>query len=262
MMKFFKPSRDARALRGFFSYITESVIDLGNVYKGDLNQDVKLYYDLIGIPGYTKTNMYEVCFYQDTNDYIDNRNEYSNIESVEKYFENVSPYDNKTWNREYREYTEQIVKKHFILNENMNEIYSERLSELTSCKNIGVHRRSTDISMHGYGIMSVESIFDEIELFDFDKVFLLCDNLTDLNKFKNRYGKRLITYDEKTTSNNIKNPFHKIHIHDENLKILHIQEIVLGSILLSKTDQLICSNSNLSNFTILSNSKLKYKLLN
>lgn len=261
-MRFFKPARDPHVLRGFFSYIVESVIELGNVYSGDLNQDVKIYYDLVDIPGYVKGNMYEVCFNQDTNDYLNNKNKYSNIEFVKKYFERVSPYDNKTWDLEYREYSEKIIKKHFIFKENINQIYSERLSELSLNKTVGVHRRSTDISMHGYDIVSPELIFKEIESVEFDKVFLLCDNIIDLNKFKNRYGNNLITYDEKTTSNNTGNPFHKTYFEDEKLKTLHIQEIVLGSILLSKTDQLICSNSNLSNFTILSNSKLKYKLLN
>jgi hypothetical protein len=262
MNKYFKPARNPESVRGYFSYITESVIELGNAYEGNLNKDVKLYFDLENIPGYVKSNMYDVCFLQDSLDYRDNMKEYSNIENLVNYNPIVSPYNNKTWDIEYREYTEQIIKKHFVLNDEMLKLFTERKSELNLEKTIGVHRRATDISMHKYQIISNETIFHEIESLDFDNVFLLCDNLSDFKIFKSRYGNKLVSFDEFTTSTNTSLPFHKITVNDENIKKLHIQEIVLGALILGLTNKLICCHSNLTNFSILSNFKLNYKILN
>ena len=178
------------------------------------------------------------------------------------YIPTVSPYDNRTWDVGYREYTEQIIKKNFVLNDEMLKTFTERKSELNLEKTIGVHRRATDIAMHQYQIISNETIFQEIESLDFDNVFLLCDNLPDLKIFKSRYGNKLVSFDEFTTSTNTSLPFHKININDENIKKLHIQEIVLGALMLGSTNKLICCHSNLANFSILSNFKLNYKILN
>ena len=262
MKKYFKPARNPEAIRGYFSYITESVIELGNVYEGDLNKDVKVYFDLENIPGYVKSNMYDVCFLQDTLDYHNNIEEYTNIEKLVSYIPTVSPYDNRTWDIGYREYTEQIIKKNFVLNDEMLKTFTERTSELNLEKTIGVHRRATDIGMHQYQIIPNETIFQQIESLDFNNVFLLCDNLSDFKIFKSRYGNKLVSFDEFTTSTNTSLPFHKIIINDENVKKLHIQEIVLGALMLGLTNELICCHSNLTNFSILSNSNLKYKILN
>jgi hypothetical protein len=260
--KYFKPARNPEAIRGYFSYITESVIDLGNVYEGNLNKDIKVYFDLENIPGYVKSNMYDVCFLQDTLDYYDNTKEYINIENLVSYIPTVSPYDNRTWDIGYREYTEQIIKKNFLLNDEISKTFTERKSELNLEKTIGVHRRATDIGMHQYQIIPNETIFQQIESSDFDNVFLLCDNLSDLKIFKSRYGNKLVSFDEFTTSTNTSLPFHKIAINDENLKKIHIQEIVFGAYTLGMTKKLICTMSNLSAFSIFSNSNLDYIRLN
>ena len=35
MKKYFKPARNPESIRGYFSYITESIIELGNAYGGN-----------------------------------------------------------------------------------------------------------------------------------------------------------------------------------------------------------------------------------
>ena len=89
----------------------------------------------------------------------------------------------------------------------------------------------------------------------------MSDNIGDLNKFKQRYGNRLITFDEFTSSKVEENPFFKVE-NDEQLIKQHIQEIVFGAYTLGMTKKLICTKSNLSTFSIFSNSKLNYKRLN
>jgi hypothetical protein len=79
MLKFFKP---IRGHRGYFSYMTESVVNMLNVLLIYPNEEFKVYHDLSNIDGYGSHNIYDVCFIQDKNDYFLNKNEYSNIELV------------------------------------------------------------------------------------------------------------------------------------------------------------------------------------
>ena len=259
--RYYKPARDPGAIRGFFSYITEAVHNIGNAYEGDFQQQLKVYFDLENIPGYVSGNMFDVCFLQDKLDYETYQSYYKNIEELSNY-KDISFYDNITWNIDYRKYTEQVIQKHFCLNPTLQSILNDRLISLDLNKTVGVHRRATDIGMHSYDIKSLDVIFNEIESTDFDNVFLLCDNIGDFVKFKNRYGNKLISYDEFTTSSSESQPFHKSNIQDETLKIKHIEEIVLGAFILGRMHKLVCSHSNLTNFSILSNSKLNYILIN
>jgi hypothetical protein len=82
-----------------------------------------------------------------------------------------------------------------------------------------------------------------------------------LNEFKKRYGNKLITFDEFSTSELNSNPFFKINKDEESIKN-HIKEIVFGAYTLGMTKKLFCTKSNLSTFSILTNSKLNYKRLN
>jgi hypothetical protein len=89
----------------------------------------------------------------------------------------------------------------------------------------------------------------------------MSDNLNDLNKFKQRYGNKLITFDELTTSKVEDKPFFNLQNDEESIKT-HIQEIVFGAYTLGMTKKLICTMSNLSAFAVFSNSNLKYTRLN
>ena len=107
----------------------------------------------------------------------------------------------------------------------------------------------------------LSNIFNILEQEEFENVFLMSDNLKDLNEFKKRYGNKLITFDEFTASKFEDNPFFKLENDEESIK-QHIQEIVFGAYTLGMTKKLICTKSNLSTFSIFSNSKLNYKRLN
>jgi hypothetical protein len=81
MDKFVKLARSKESMRGYFSYITESVINLmGLMYKHD--RDIIYYHDLTNIPGYGHYNLFDVGFEQTQEDYINNKNEYLNIENA------------------------------------------------------------------------------------------------------------------------------------------------------------------------------------
>jgi len=262
MLRFYKPARGKDIhQRGYFSYITESVVHLHNLHLNNSDEEIILYHDLCDIRGYGKGNMFDTCFTQDKNDYITHKDQYSDIEKV-NYITTLDAYNPKTFNQKDIEITESIIKKYFILNDEMKKIFSSRHSEIDFSKTIGFHRRSTDMEIvHHVKKIELNNIFTILEKEDFENIFLMCDNIKDLEEFKNRYGNRLITFDDMTTSKESSEPFFKIG-NEEDLVKKHIQEIVFGAFTLGMTKKLICTKSNLSSFSIFSNSKLNYTILN
>ena len=262
MLRFFKPDR-GRGIhqRGYFSYITEAVVHIHNVLLNYPDQKLKIYYDLSNIHGYGSQNIYDTCFIQDVNDYTLNIDKYSNIELV-NYISPINAYESNTFTEENLKMCESIIKDNFILNDEMKQLFSSRHSQIDFTKTIGFHRRATDMStVHHTATIDLLEIFNILEKEEFENVFLMSDNINDLNKFKERYGNRLITFDEFTSSKSDDDPFFKLENNDELIK-QHIQEIVFGAYTLGMTKKLICSKSNLSTFSIFSNSKLNYIRLN
>lgn len=262
MLKFFKPARDNGIhLRGYFSYITEAVVHIHNVLLNYPDEKLKIYYDLYNIVGYGKQNIYDTCFVQDREDFVKNINEYSNIELV-NYMSPLNAYESETFTEKNLKMCESIIKENFILNDEMKQLMSSRHSQIDFTKTIGFHRRATDMSsVHYVPTIDLSDIFNTLEEEEFENVFLMSDNLRDLNEFKKRYGNKLITFDEFTSSKVEENPFFKVENNEELIK-QHIQEIVFGAYTLGMTKKLICTKSNLSTFSIFSNSKLNYKRLN
>jgi len=262
MLKFFKTDRgNGRDRRGYFSYMTESIIDIHNLMLLHPNEKYKLYYDISNIFGYGEKNIYDVCFVQDEVDFLENRYQYSNIESVTR-LSKLYCYDISTFNENDLKMCELIIKNYFILNEKMQELFLLRHSQIDFTKTIGFHRRSTDMyRSHGFPSVDLSNLFSMLENEDFENIFLMCDNLIDLNKIKKRYGNRLITFDEFSSSKVEENPFFML-TNDEQSIENHIKEIVFGAFTLGMTKKLFCTKSNLSMFSILSNSNLNYMILN
>lgn len=260
MVRLFKPSRSKESMRGFFSYISESLFNIYNAIHHYQNEELKIYFDLNELPGYGNGNVFDICFEQDFNDYKDNN--YINIESIPSNF-HYYPYDGNTFKNVDLSLFELIIKNYFVLNNRTKNLFNERYSQIDFKNTIGFHRRSTDISsIHGVRIIPINDIFLEIEKEDFENIFLMCDNLEDLKKFEDRYGNRLITFDEISAPNSNGSPFFKNNNNDGDILKNHISEIVFGAYTLSLTKKLICTRSNLTNFSILANSKLQYKILN
>lgn len=258
MYRLYKPARSKESRRGLFSFLTESVLNMVNFNNSEKNCDVIYYHDLYDIPGYGTSNVFDICFTQDENDFIIHRKLYKNVEDF-NYTLNVGAYDIEYYDENLRISSEEVVKKFFIPNQHLSKMLSQRHKEINFEFTIGVHRRSTDIIMH-HNIVPLEVIFESIESTEFNNIFLMCDNHSDLKVFKKRYGNKLITYDE-FTSKNINLPFFKIN--NSTLDIHnHVKELLFGVFTLSKTKEFICTRSNISSFCLLSNSKLNYKLLN
>ena len=261
MIRFTKPARAKGIIqRGYFSYITEGIIHIYNAKLNHPNEDFKIYFDLFDIPGYLCGNIYDVCFVQDEEDYKSNFNSYTNIELLNPII-NFNAYDDTTFTKEIFETCELIIKKYLKLNDEMTNLFSSRHSQIDFTKTIGFHRRSTDMTrVHNVPTISLDNIFNILDKEEFENIFLMSDNILDTNEFKKKYGNKLITFDELTSSNN-EQPFFTFNNNEDSLK-KHIQEIVFGAYTLGMTKKLICTKSNLSTFSILSNSKLNYTRLN
>jgi len=261
MLRFTKPARGKDIYqRGYFSYITEGIIHIYNARLNHPNEEFKVYFDLFDIYGYGKGNIFDVCFIQDTEDYQSNFNSYSNIEWLDT-LTRFDPYDETTFTKEKFETCEKIIKEHLVLNDEMKNLFSSRHAQIDFTKTIGFHRRATDMTLHHIPTIPLDNVFNSIEEEEFENIFLMSDNMDDLNKFKQRYGNRLITFDEFSTSELDSNPFFKMNKDEESTKN-HIKEIVFGAYTLGMTKKLYCTKSNLSTFSILSNSNLNYKRLN
>jgi hypothetical protein len=258
MYRLYKPARSKGINRGLFSYLTESVLNMVNFIILNGDGDIKYYHDLFDIPGYGNKNIFDISLIQDEKDFKINNNLYSNIESFQNIL-NLDCYDVEKYNQDIRSISEKIIEKFFIPNETLSTLLNKRHKQINFISTIGVHRRATDINQH-HNIVNIETIFNQIESYEFDNVFLMCDNIYDTNKFKLRYGNRLITYDE-FTSKDMNLPFFKINNSIEDINN-HIMELLFGVFTLSKTKNFICSKSNISSFCVLSNSKLNYTLLN
>lgn len=262
MIKFYKPARGSKThQRGFFSYITESVVHIHNVLLQNQFDELKIYHDLCEIFGYGSNNIYDICFIQDKEDYLSNKDEYSNIEDF-NYISKLNAYNSETFTKEDLILCESIIKKYFILNDEMKKMMHSRHSEIEFDKTIGFHRRTTDMeSVHHIKPIDLNHIFHILEKEEFENVFLMSDNLSDILEFKKRYGNRLITYDEFTTSPSNETPFFKLK-NNEELINQHIKELVFGAYTLGMTKKLFCTKSNLSTFSIFSNSNLNFIRLN
>jgi hypothetical protein len=258
MYRLYKPARSKEMNRGLFSYLTESVLNMVNFINLNGNIDIKYYHDLCRIPGYGNENLFDISLVQDENDFKINKHLYKNIESFNNVLK-IDCYDIEKYTETLRLISEEIINKFFIPNTSLKELIDRRHSQINFNSTIGVHRRSTDIKSH-HNIIDIDDIFNNIESNEFDNVFLMCDNIYDTNKFRLRYGNKLITYDE-FTSKDTNLPFFKINNSMEDIHN-HIKELLFGVFTISKTKKFICTKSNISSFCILSNSKLNYKLLN
>jgi hypothetical protein len=246
-MRLYKPARSKECGRGYFSYLTEAVGNLLGFYQQN-KEDAKVFFDLYDIPGYGKGNMFDVAFIQDHEDY--KMHAYHNIEE----FSNLIGSYETSWDKDIRQQAQQIIEKHFVLRSEITDLIKTRFKNYDFNRIVGVHRRSTDIIEH-HSIVDLSDIFNEIDSIDHDYIFLATDSNAEYSKFKERYGEKILFFDETASDN--KKPFFKLIKNQEEIE-KHIREIVFTVYALSKTKKLICSRSNLAIFSILINSELDY----
>lgn len=262
MIRLVKTIRSEYELRGYFSYLTEAVIEIMWAEKMYPNEELKVYFDLTKVHHYKQENLFDVCFEQDHDDYNNFKNEYKNIESLNSEIR-FNHYELSVFPQEIRNETDPIIKKYFLLKPHLEIELNERLQKIDLKKTISVHRRDTDMKYsHHITAPVLNQFFNLIEETDYSNVFVMSDNKPDLELFHERYGDRCISFEEDTTSENLDTPFFLNENNTEEKMKRHIENLTLNTIILSRTKKLICSKSNLSTFAILANPNLEYIKLN
>ena len=87
---------------------------------------------------------------------------------------------------------------------------------------------------------------------DYDKLFLITDEIQTLELFRERYGQELIHYDNASLSSNGQG-IHRGGSEESKYKLG--EDVVLEAELMSKVDYLLAMNSNLSLWAILRQDK-------
>jgi len=207
---------------------------------------------IINMPGYGSGNMFDVAFEkQDHDDYKNNK-----YENIEYYQPGINTYQTY-FDNDLRLKTEQIIAKHYIINGDIKKLLYNRFINYDLSKTIGVHYRTTDITLH-HPIVHINKIFEAIEAEEFDHIFLATDSKNEYFKFKQRYGEKLLFFDRTASEDSM------VFFSKKNPQILieeHIKELVFSVFALSQTRKLICTRSNVSTFSILSNSNLDFTIL-
>jgi hypothetical protein len=171
---------------------------------------------------------------------------------------NFYGYDFNYNNTDERIIAKNIIDKHARFNSDiLNSVNKFFDDKMKGFKILGVHKRGTDIALH-HTKMPIERYFSEIDsiISDYDYVFLSTDEESVVETFKSKY-KNLITFNSKTLSSNPRTPSFKLNPRKDGY--LMGFEVIIESLLLSKVDFLLKTNSNVSNFSLLYNPFLKYK---
>jgi len=262
MIRLVKKIRNDYELRGYYSYILEGIIEIMWAQKKFPDQELKVYFDLKNVHHYKQENLFDVCFIQDDEDYFENLEKYINIESLKSEIK-LNHYDLKIFPQEIREGSKTIMDKFLVLKQEYQDELENRLKTIDLSKTISVHRRDTDMSLsHGVYGPELQHFFTHIDNEEFEKIFVMSDNKPDLDFFIEKYGDKIISFENDTTSDNTTNPFFlNENISPEMMK-KHIENLTLNTFILGKTKKLFCTKSNVSAFAILANPKLDYIKLN
>jgi hypothetical protein len=157
-----------------------------------------------------------------------------------------------------------LMNKHLIVQPHILHKIDNFVNEYFKNKKVlGLHIRGTDIFYDNTRPkLSFEYYKHKINLYlergNFEKIFVCSDQTHTIDKLKKIYGDMLITYPSLTypreghqktmhTPSNIKNE-----------KYIRGEDILIESILLSQTDFLLRTFSNVTAFSILYNTTLKY----
>ncbi|MBR1797346.1 MAG: hypothetical protein IJ757_04965 [Clostridiales bacterium] len=146
------------------------------------------------------------------------------------------------------------LKKYFVLKDDVNDyIYNAVNSILGDCKVLGVHYRGTDYSvgMKAHPVSaSLEqyvTYIDEALSIGYEAVFLATDDINALNAFKDRYGDRILFYDDVIRSSGKKGVHLDKHDRDNDQYYLGL-EVLRDMYTLSECEGLVSGLSQVSIF--------------
>jgi hypothetical protein len=239
--------------RGLFSFILQHISNCRELYGIDFISN----FDLRNKTAYfddkmSNENTWEYFFDVDTDLSISEN-------TIYEYW--IGKFNFYGYEFDYNDIEERIIGKNIIdkhIRFNSDILKSVNYFFEKNMKNnriLGVHKRGTDISEH-YPKIDIDRYIYEIDsiISEYDYILLCTDEELVVDIFKSKYN-NIITFESKTLSNNSDIPSFKYRKDGYLMGF----EVIVESLLLSKVDFLLKTNSNVSNFSLLYNPSLKYK---
>jgi hypothetical protein len=244
--------------RGLFSFVLQYLSNCRHFHT--LNEEFLINFDLRNQSLYydnniTKTNNVWEYYIKPE---FDLNQQYENILVVEwQGIFNYYGYDFDFNNVNERHHANNIIKQNLKFTDNILLKVDDFYDKIKDNKILGVHIRGTDITIHHtkHDIEVYINHIDEQLKNGFDLIFVCTDEYHMLNLLKEVYGDKLIHYNSNTLSNNSSLPLFK---QETNHQYQMGEDVIVESLILSKTNFLIKSNSNVSNFSLLYNPDLNF----
>jgi hypothetical protein len=243
---------------GFFSYFNQVLSNLHILTNND-KMLVKFDHNNPYMDVSKNVNMWENYFYQPTEVDCDDFNTYTVL--TETWFNgryeipfpptSITDNDIDTCNALIKKYIK--IKPH--IEAKLSAFYANHFS---GKKVLSVHKRGTDhykevkpLHVNEY-FQCTDNIID-----DFDNIFLCTDEQQTVKDFCSRYGDKLITYDSIRAELNNKSGVH--YSSGAFNPYLMGEQVLIETLLMSKTNFLIKTVSNVSNAALFFNKNLQYK---
>lgn len=161
-------------------------------------------------------------------------------------------------NKDKQNICNKIIHKYLNLKkEIIDEITIFKKTNINKNKTLGIHIRQTDHGCHGK-LIGINKYIEEVNkiIHNYDKIFVMTDDMDVLLEFKKLYSDKIIYYDDVIRSNN-NIALHNQYRNNKKIALDVIKEVYT----LSECDEIIITSSNVSMYAICLNNKIKFNLI-
>jgi|LakMenE01Jun11ns_1017448.scaffolds.fasta_scaffold9877242_2 hypothetical protein len=233
---------------GFFSDFLTSLA--GIMYCYDHDKDFHVDWNNTLYTNDINKNLFNEFFYQKNKTVSNFTVDYNNVTPYGFYF---PKHVNFKTNKEFYD----LYNKPSLLLKELNILNSDVINSIDKNffngeKVLGLHKRGTDHHRHGLILdnkIYTQKIDSELKNNNYDKIFLITDEIQSLNYFKEIYGDMIITTNSQKSYD--ENPLH--YNNTSVLKEKLAEDVITDAILLSLCDFKIVTKSNVSTFSLLCN---------
>jgi hypothetical protein len=234
---------------GFFSDFLTSLAGIMYCHNNNHNVHVDWKSDLYLTQ--SDNNLFDLFFKNQINSDLEFNQEYINVTPYGFYYPEIVGKNTEKDIYDFLLPSNALIKELDILNSDF--INNIRKDIFNGKKVLGVHKRGTDHYQHGQNRTNaevMEFINNEYKNNNYDNVFLITDDLTSFDFFKQQLGETLIhTSATKVNGNN------GVHTSNYVDRYKIAEEVVTDAILLSLTDFKLLTKSNVSTFSNICNLK-------
>jgi hypothetical protein len=236
--------------QGFFSDFLTSLV--GIMYCYDNNKDFYVDWKSHYYSSNPEKNLFNEFFYQKSTDEDLCDEVYNNVSPYGFYFPDHVKFTKDNEFYEFYKAPSKVLHELNILNSPF--IGSIDKTVFSNYKVLGIHKRGTDHGDHG-SLLSIQyykqKIDEHLKNFNYDKIFLITDEVETINYFKEVYGSMLLTTNSFRSSNRtaIHTQFHTDMPPREKLGY----DVLFDAIMLSLCDFKLVTRSNVSTFSLLCN---------